>query len=182
MTESNISVRYAKALFQAAVEAGTEARVMEDLSRLKMVLSAPDFGEMLDSPVVKTSGKKKVMDELFGDRFSTLSLNFLHLVLDNKREGYFAAIIRNYTRLYKEKQGIRSAEIMVPNPLDSGHREKFRQLLEKAFNSRIEMEEKVKPELIGGFILKVEDEQYDASVSSGLARIEKTLLKHSTDK
>jgi F-type H+-transporting ATPase subunit delta len=181
MNESKISVRYAKALFQAAVEKNVAEKVMADLKFVKATIEVSDFREMLDSPVAKTSGKKRVFDELFAG-VNPLTLGFLHLVLDNKREGHFGGMIRNYTRLFKEQQGIRSAEIVVPSKLNKEYREKLQSLLEKVFDSKIEMEEKVRPELIGGFILKVEDEQYDASVSSHLARIEKNLLKHTTAK
>jgi F-type H+-transporting ATPase subunit delta len=182
MNDSKISVRYAKALFQAAIEKGVAEKVMTDLKFVKTAIAVSDFREMLDSPVAKTSGKKRVFDDLFAASIDPLTLSFLHLVLDNKRESYFAAMIRNYTRMFKEHQGIRSAEIIVPSALNKEYREKLQSLLEKVFDSKIEMEEKIKPELIGGFILKVEDEQYDASVSSNLARIEKSLLKQTNAK
>jgi len=50
-------------------------------------------------------------------------------------------------------------------------------LLKKTFNSEIELQETIKPSILGGFILRVEDEQYDGSVSSGLSKIKKQLLE-----
>ena len=77
--------------------------------------------------------------------------------------------------------GIRNAELTVSREVDKDFIIKFKEILKKIYNSEIELEEKVKPEIIGGFILEVEDEQYDASVSSGLAKIRKKLLETTSE-
>lgn len=182
MNESKISVRYAKALFQAALEEKIADSIMTDLKKVGAVASSPEFREMLSSPVVKTSGKKKVFNELFSAEIKPLSMKFLNMVLDNKRETSLEGIIRYFTRLYKEQKGILSAGLITPMPLSAEFRNKLRELLKKLYQSDIELEERIKPELIGGFILKVEDEQFDASVSTALTRIEKDLLKQANVK
>ncbi len=177
MNDSKISVRYAKALFQAADEGKVLPQVMQDMDLIMKVYALPDFRAVLDSPVVKTSDKKKVMDGLFTAKVSALSMNFINLLLSNKRESYLPHISRNFKSLYKKSMGILSAEIVVSEGIDKGQTEKFRALLKKTFNSDIELEEIIKPAILGGFILRVEDEQFDASVASGLAKVKKQLLE-----
>ena len=181
MNQSKISVRYAKAIFMAALEAKNLKKVMEDIDFFMKVHKEGRFREMLESPVVKPSDKRKVVNELFSERISGLSLDFFNLLLANKREVYIPDIARNFKALYKRSVGIRSAEFIVPEKVDQEFITRFKEILKKTYNSEIELEEKVKPEIIGGFILKVEDEQFDASVSSGLAKIRKKLLETTSE-
>jgi F-type H+-transporting ATPase subunit delta len=182
MNESKISVRYAKALFSAASEAKVLPQVMLDMDLIMTVYSYEDFRAALDSPIVKTSEKRKVVELLFSKRISDLSMKFINLMLSNKRESYLPHIARNFKQMYKRHQGIVSAEIIVTRKIDSLQKDKFKELLRKTFNSEILLEETVKPEILGGFILRVEDEQYDASVASELSKIKKQLLESSSVK
>ncbi len=157
MNDSKISVRYAKALFQAAEEAKVLPQVMQDIDLIMKVYNLADFRAVIDSPVVKTSDKKKVSDSLFSGKVSDLTMSFIELILANKRESYLSHIARNFKTLYKKSQGILSAEIVVSESID-------------------------KSQILGGFILRVEDEQFDASVSSELAKIKRQLLESSSVK
>jgi len=182
MNDSKISVRYAKALFQAANEAKVLPQVMQDMDLIMKVYTLADFRAVLDSPIVKTSDKKQVTQKLFSGKLSELSMSFINLMLSNKRESYLPHIARNFKTLFKKNQGILSAEIVVSKPIDKAQAEKFRLLLKDVFESDIELEESIKPEILGGFILRVEDEQFDASVASGLAKIKKQLLESTFQK
>lgn len=182
MNDSKISVRYAKALFQAADEAKLLPQIMQDMDLLMRIYGLSDFRAVLDSPIVKTSDKKNVTEKLFADKLSPLTMSFIKLMLSNKRENYLPHIARNFKSLYKKNQGILSAEIVVKESLNKSQTELFRNLLKKTFKAEIELEEKINPDILGGFILRVEDEQFDASVSSDLARIKRQLLESSSVK
>lgn len=177
MNESKISVRYAKALFQASEEAKVIPQVISDIDLIMSVYSIDEFRAVLDSPVVKTSDKKKVLDMLFTNKIAHLTHNFLLLVLENKRESYLPHIFRNFRTQYRKNQNILAADLIVSEPVKKGQTEKIRDLLKQAFKSEIELHEVIRPALLGGFILRVEDEQYDGSVSSGLKKIKKQLLE-----
>ncbi len=177
MNDSKISVRYAKALFLAANEANVLVQVMKDLELIMNYYALDDFRAVLESPIVKTSDKKKVTEKLFSGKISSLSTAFVDLLLSNKRESHLQPIARNFKSLFRKNQGILSAEITVTEPVEKIQLEKFRQLLKKTFKSEIELEEIIKPAILGGFILRVDDEQYDASVISGLSKMKKQLLE-----
>jgi F-type H+-transporting ATPase subunit delta len=182
MNESKISVRYAKALFIAASEAKVLTEVMQDMNLFMTVYSYNDFRAVLDSPIVKTSEKKKVVELLFSKKINDLSMKFIDLMLSNKRESYLPHIARNFKQMFKRSEGIMSAEIVVTKKIDNQQKEKFKELLKKTFKSEILLEETIKPEILGGFILRVEDEQYDASIASELKKIKKQLLESSSVK
>lgn len=177
MNDSKISVRYAKALFLAAKEAKLLPEIMKDMKLIMSVYAMPDFREVIDSPVVKTSSKKKITGKLFSSDISDLSKSFVDLVLTNKRESHLAHIARNFTSLYKKEQGISTAEIVVAEAISKEQKEKFKSILAKVFKTEIELTENLKPSILGGFVLRVEDEQFDASVASELKKIKKQLLE-----
>jgi len=181
MNDSKISVRYAKALFQAAKELRKLKEVSKDMALLNSSLELPEFGRILESPVIKSSEKTDLIQKVFAKSIDTLSMDFLLLILKNKRENHIPGMIRNYTRLFKDEQGIKTAELIVPSEVTKAHKEKFKEILAKVYNSKIEFKDKINPDLIGGFILKVEDEQFDASVSTSLSKIEKNLLETSIE-
>jgi F-type H+-transporting ATPase subunit delta len=177
MNDSKISVRYAKALFKAASEAKMLVPVMEDMKLIMEVYNIDTFRAVLESPIVKTSDKRIVVEKLFSSKVSNLSMTFLNLMLTNKRESHLPDIARNFKTQFKQSQGILSAEIVVSEPIDKGQTENFRILLKKIFNSEIELEASIKPSILGGFIIRVEDEQLDASVASSLTKIKRQLLE-----
>jgi F-type H+-transporting ATPase subunit delta len=177
MNESKISVRYAKALYLSASEEKVQNEVLEDLKLIEVSLEIGGFKEFLESPVIKASDKKKVVTITFDSRIQKLSLNFFYLILSNNREKYLKAIIRNYIDLYKEDRGIKQAKLTLPFPVSGDYHKKFTSILEKSFMKTIELEEVIDPEIIGGFILRVEDQQFDASVKTQLKGIKKELLE-----
>ena len=177
MNDSKISVRYAKALFLSALEGKNLDTVIKDIELLNTSFQVDGFNEMLESPVIKTSEKKKLVDAVYSKSISELSLNFLHLIITNKRESYLEGILRNFTGLYRDHKGIKNAELTIPLEVSDDYKKKFLNLLEQVFDAKIELNSIINPDIIGGFILKVDDEQFDASVSSSLAKMKKNLLE-----
>ena len=182
MNDSKISVRYAKALFQTALEEKLTEEVMKDMKLLDGSLKTPGFSEILGSPVIKTSQKKELVTKVFKPEVTSLTYDFLNLVLENKRELFLEAIIRNFSKTYREMKGVKRAEIILASEINVSTRKQFIEILEKTFKSGIELEELIRPDIIGGFILKVEDEQYNASIVSSLAKMRKKLLQTSIEK
>lgn len=173
MNESKIPVRYAKTLFLCALEADLADSVMNDLKIIHSVIMQKDFIAMMRSPIVITSIKKSIFSSLFLSKVNLLTMNFLNLLIQQKREIYIDRIIRYYHRLYNKHKGIKTAVITLPVKIDSAMREKFIHILRDVFKSEIELSEKVRPEIIGGFILNVDDEQYDASIKSSLYKLKR---------
>jgi len=178
MKVGKIAVRYARALFLSAREQG----ILEDVRKdMKMILAAvSDLAEiksLLESPVVESRKKTAIMVSLFEAKVGDLSLDFIRLVTGNNREDYLAAICRHFLKLYKEEKGIKMASIETATPLTNEIRQEMVAIITGAFKAEIELQEEVKKELIGGFVLRVEDKQLDSSVKGKLVRIKKELQK-----
>ncbi|MFZ5938965.1 MAG: ATP synthase F1 subunit delta [Bacteroidota bacterium] len=182
MNESSISVRYARALFQSAKDKGLMEEVNHDMELLLSVCRNEGFNRMIETPVLSGTRKCELLDHMFGDRISALTKSLLELVIRNRRDQYLQGIARYYRELYKKDKGIRSVSLVTAKPLDKETGEKFAKIIQKAFSSEIEMTTAVREELIGGFLLTVEDQLYDASVASSLKKIRKHLLQSTTEK
>ena len=178
MKVGKIAVRYARALFLSA----REQDILDDVRRdMEMILTAvSDLAEvknLLESPVVETRKKTAILVSLFEGKVGDLALDFIRLVTGNNREEYLAAISRHYIKLYKEEKGIKMASIETATQLSKEVRREMVAIITGAFKAEIELQEEVKKELIGGFVLRVEDKQLDSSVRGKLARIKKELQK-----
>jgi F-type H+-transporting ATPase subunit delta len=176
MSVGKISVRYARALFLSARDQDRLDEVRTDMELfLATIRRNEDILKLLDSPIVDTSRKSEALTAIFKDHFSSLTLDFIKLVARNKREEFMPGMARHFIKLFKEEKGIQVARVISAVKMDSDAGEHIRELIRKAFKSEIELEQEVKKELIGGFVLRVENKQLDASVKGKLARIKKEL-------
>jgi len=182
MNESSISVRYAKALFQCAKEKGVVEEVNRDMDLLLAVCRYDSFNGMIETPVLNGTRKCQLLDSMFQDKIMPLTRSLLELTVKNRRETCLNGIARYYKELYRKDKGIKTATLVTAGPLDQETEERFKKIIQKAFSSDIEMTAKVKEEVIGGFLLTVEDQQYDATVSTGLKKIRKHLMQTTLEK
>ena len=157
MNQSKITVRYAKALFGLVKEDKSLDIQKKDMELLfQCIQEIPELQDIIQSPVMRSSEKIRLFDLSFGDSFSPLTVTFLHLI--------------------KAEQGIREAELVTASPLDEKLRQSIIRLVTRKFDTSVDLHEKVDGSIIGGFILRVGDQQIDASISSKLEKIKNELI------
>lgn len=177
MNQGKINVRYAKALFSLGKEAGILRELHNDMAGvLKLTGQSAEFRELLDNPVIKTSQKKTIFREVFETRVHELTLRFLLLVTNNNREKDIPGICRDFLDMVRSSEGILPAVITTASPLSPGSLENIRQALEKETGKTIELTEMVKPEILGGMVMRIEDRQFDGSIAAQLKKIRASLL------
>jgi len=176
MNESKITVRYAKALFALAKENNAFESMKNDMALLyQCIHDLPELQYVIQSPVIKVSDKVKLFGETFKSSFSPITLSFITLVLENRREEYLLGISRYFLTLLKTEQGIQSAEIVTAIPLNEELKKSLLHFITTKFKTKVDLNETVDEKLIGGFILRVGDQQLDASISNKLAQIKSSL-------
>lgn len=182
MNESQIPVRYARALFESASGQNSVDEAFSDMKLLFETCEQKDFKYVLTLPSLPQSQKSKVMEKLFQGRMSSPSMAMIHLVLRNKRESYLQGIARRFMDLYREAHGIRKASLVTAQPLDETILNKIRDLITRTDGSEVDLAIGVDQDLIGGFVLTVDGLQYDASVATSLRNVKKQLLQSSVQK
>ncbi|TAJ15241.1 ATP synthase F1 subunit delta [Marinilabiliaceae bacterium JC017] len=178
MNQGLIAVRYADAMFKLAIENKIGEEVYEDFNILmRQCLQVDDFCSFLDNPIIKPSHKKNLFQTVFKDKIHPMTLKFLEVVLDHKREDILTFILNDFIYHYKKSKGIKSVLLYTAVGLDERYLLQIEEFLEKEFKSPVEMEVKVKSDLLGGFILTVEGKMVDASISNRLKQVRMQLLK-----
>jgi len=178
MNDSKISVRYAKALFLSSREKKNLDSIRTDMELILGALAEiPELRRLLESPVVEPSRKSDILKQIFKSKVQAPTIVFLELVTLKKREEFLAGMARHFIKLYKDEKGIKLATVTTAVTLDDNVRDTIRELIRKAFKSDVELEQVTREDIIGGFILRVDDKMLDASVSGRLDSIRKELQR-----
>jgi len=169
-----ISRRYAKALFDLAREMNILEKTYKDMLLVQSVVAEnPELKRLLMSPIIPPGKKSQVLRTLFQKHLDKLSFRFMQLVVKKEREAFLQNIADNFISLYKEFKNILPVKITTAQAIDAEVRQEILDLLMDAEHKTIELEESVNEELIGGFVLNMEDRQYDASLQKKISRLKK---------
>ena len=174
-----LAKRYAQAVFELSVENKTTDKVAHDLVLIKEVLEENrKLRRILENPVLDDSKKATLLTKLFAKHVEELTARFLHLITRKGRASYLLSICQAFDEVYKEYRNILSAELITATPVDKKIREsiinKFQQITDKT----IALTETVNEDIIGGFVVKMGDYQYDASIVNQLKRLKKEFSKN----
>jgi F-type H+-transporting ATPase subunit delta len=176
MNDSKIAVRYAKALFLSAKEKKVLDKVYNDVVFvLDICRQVNELMDLFHSPIIPASKKKIIVREVFRADVNKLTLNFLDLIILNKRETFIPDIARRFISVYKKHKGFTSATLTTATPVDREVRNRIIDLIDKAYKTKVDLAGKVEESLIGGFVLRIEDHLLNASVSSELKKIKREL-------
>lgn len=181
MNTNRISVRYAKAFFELSLENKKTSRINEDVKLFMQACDIPDFKLVLENPVITPSKKMQIFREIFKDKTDDLSIKFLELLTRNKREAYLKNISRNYLYMYRKHYEIKYAELTTTFKINIKLKEQVALIISEKFNSKLELSENVDKSIVGGFVLTVEGNQYDASIAGKLKKIKSELLQVSVN-
>ncbi|REJ80910.1 MAG: ATP synthase F1 subunit delta [Bacteroidetes bacterium] len=172
MIETQVAKRYAKSLLDLAKEKGNIDDVNRDMQLFSSTCAnSRELSLLLSNPIIKSDTKLEVLRKLFSEKMNKLSIAFFEIVTKKGREKYLENIAKEYSEQFKLFKGIRTAEITTAIGLDENLRAAVYKLVRENTNSDVELNEKVDRNLIGGFILRMGDKQYDASISSELRKL-----------
>ena len=176
MNDSKISVRYSRALFQLALEKKILDQVNLDMILISEVCKVPEVKEFLHSPIIYPSKKEDILHKMFGDNLQKITLSLIDLVVKNGRESYIPAIARVFIHETKKYRGITESVLTTAVKVDDKIKKEITDLVSEVFKTKIELEENIDAEIIGGFILRVDDKYIDASIRNKLRKIRKELM------
>ncbi len=177
MNTNRITVRYAKALLELALEENTAEQINNDMQLIGETTNISDFMRFLENPVIVPSKKQAIFNGIFKEKLNNLSFRFFKLLTENKREIYLKSIARNFNDLYRKHFGIKSVKLTTTFKVSDTLKKEISDIIAIKFKSKVEMSEKIEKEILGGFVLTVDGMQYDASVRTKLKEIKTELLK-----
>ena len=177
MSVGIVAARYAKSLIELAKEQNVLEAVYEDMKLFKDTADK-NRGLMLalKSPVVRHEKKLAILKALFQERVNSASYAIFTIITRKNREAILDSIADEYIKAYNENQGILKATVITTTPLTEELRNQFNDIVASATGKTIQLEEKIDSNLIGGYILRVNDRQIDASLRSRLNELKLQLV------
>jgi len=176
---NTITTPYAEAFLQVA-ESRNEVDEVVDQSKsiLELWTASPEFRHAMGSPVLEVEAKKAALEKLFSKDLSPSFLNLLKLLADRNRIGLLDSVLERVLELFREQRNIALATVTSASELNEDQQaELLKKVQVLAGTDNLELNLKVDPELIGGFIVNVGSKVIDASLSGQVRRLGLTLAK-----
>jgi len=105
-----------------------------------------------------------------------MSIGFMALILKHSRENLLPEIASSFTSLYKVNKNIIDVYLTSAVPLEASVKDKIVQKIKSKFKGEVVLIEQIDAKLIGGFVVKFDDKQLDASIASQLTNLKNLLL------
>lgn len=173
----SVAKRYAKAIFELALEQGRLEAIGADLALVRETLvQNPDWQAWLANPQVAVADKQEAVRRTYGDKVAPEVVQLLSIMLKNKRATRIVAVVDEYRVLLDEHQGIVHAHVSSAFPLTEAEEANITASFEKLTGKSVVLHKEVDPELIGGILVRIGDRLYDGSVRGLLQRLEKRLV------
>lgn len=178
MKTSRAAIRYAKALLLESVEKNSIEETFNDMVLVeKTFANNMELKHMVDSRVIKNSIKLSSLNLIF-KQLSSLSRSLIKVLFENNRMNILDVVALKYIERYKEFKGIQSATVTTAVPLNYELENQVLETISKLTNKKTTLINKVDRSLVGGFILRVGDIEYNASFKNKLKNIKQEFKKN----
>jgi F-type H+-transporting ATPase subunit delta len=164
-----ISTRYARAIYEYASEKGNEMDLQKEMLVLAESFAAyPALRKIMNDPTISSEQKVSILITASGIYIhETLKQVFL-MVVENGRAAYMENIALMYDELYRKAKGLVMAQLTMVEPANEKIKETLIRMISEGTAKKVEFRTKTDPDIIGGFILEIEDKRLDASVKEQL--------------
>jgi len=173
MSDSRAALRYAKAILDLAVENKATDALEKDMQNIVQTISgSAELREMLASPVIKGGAKKETLLAIFKGS-DKVTEGTIAMLVDNKRVSMLNEVASKYLILNEQLKGKDVAFVTTAVPLTAELEEKILAKVTELTGNKVTIENKIDESIIGGFVLRVGDLQYDASIANKLSSLKR---------
>lgn len=175
--DSRIVRRYAAALFSTAQAEGVVDLVESDLGLITYSFeSIHSLEDAIVSPLIPSAKKCEVIKSIFKDKVHEITLFYLYLLIDNRREGVIKETEAEFIRLANEARGIAAAYVTSAVELTEDERIRLREKLSAHTGSRVDISIEIDPSIIGGLVVRIGDTIMDGSIAGHLEKLRDEFL------
>jgi F-type H+-transporting ATPase subunit delta len=180
MLNPRLASRYAKSLIDIAIEQNSLEDTLKDMELIEAICKQnSEFVAMMRSPIIKGDKKTAIIEAIFNNRVSKLTIIFLKLLINKNREQNIDEIATAFIAQYRFNKKMRMVKLTTASVVDASVVEVLRSKLATMYSgSSIHIETSVDASLLGGFILDMGDKQMDASIARDLNDIKKQFSKN----
>lgn len=179
MSENKAGSRYAKSLIDLSTEQNVLEEIRNDMVLIEQVIDQnSELGAILQNPVIPLDKKSSILEGIFGKSVNAITKSYLKLIVSKGRAAILYDTTKAFVRQYNAIKGIVTAEVTSATALTAENKAEIVAVVKKEIGANeVIIKEKVNEELIGGFILKVGDRQFDASITGSLNKLKKELAQ-----
>ncbi len=163
--------RYAEAAFEIAERDDSMDAWLAAFTVADERLTGSDVTRLMSNPAVPAVSRVEVLERILGEDVTGVQRNLLALLVRRGRFEQLPAVIREFGRLYRQREGIVQAIVTSATALDAAELESLQASLESMTGARIELSTEVDPLLLGGVVVRVGDQLIDGSVAGRLERL-----------
>jgi len=176
MSVSQVASRYAKSLLDLAVDQGKTEIVKADMANFHEALKSRELVLMLKSPIIYPDKKLAALKAIFEGKMDPLTLAFFDLSVKKGRESLLIDIADEFTTQYNTKFNIALVKVTSASALNESTTEQIMSKVKGLIGAgkTIQLETKVDPALIGGFIIEFDDKLYDSSVAYQMNKLKQS--------
>jgi len=175
---SRIAYRYAKSLFEQSKEEKSLDAVKQDMDLISTAINeSRELQNLLKSPIVSQGKKQVILEKIFASKVSKSTAALLSLLVSKGREAELASVASGFLKLYNEEKNIVKAKLTTAITLDGELKKQFLKIASEVTGKEVDLTEEVDEDLIGGYVLRFEDSQIDASVKTRLNKIKQQLFQ-----
>lgn len=173
MAGARAAIRYAKAMLSLAKDQNSAEAVNNDMKLMaNTIANSQDLSNMLKSPVVGSAIKKSALLEIFKES-NALTINLIETLITNKRLALLEQIALQYVVLYDEFKGMQVATVTTAVALTEELSAKVSAKVKALTGKDAELKNIIDESILGGFILRVGDIQYNASIANQLSKLKR---------
>lgn len=178
MAKTKISTRYASSFLQIAVEKNILDIAASDMELIvEAFKSSRELRRAVESPVVRSETKQSILIDIFSGKVHNETINFIKFVIRKGRESFLLSIAERFLELRDEYLGVVQAEISSAFELSEQQKEEIRKRFEDTLGKKVNCNYQINKNLLGGFVAKVGDTVYDASVMHQLNLLKNHFVK-----
>jgi len=176
MLKGAVASRYAEALYEIATREKAVDQIEQELKALEAILDEnDDLKKVLFHPQITAVDKKDFLQKLFGGKVAEVTMNFLALVVDRRREVFFADIVAEFVKMANASRNIVAAQVTSAVELNDKEKKEFDRLLAKLTGKKVQTSFGVDPSLIGGVVVRIGDKIIDGSIRTRLSAMKERL-------
>jgi F-type H+-transporting ATPase subunit delta len=172
---SSAAIRYAEAIFQLARDANTYDDWLRELGEVSLLLADPQAVRVLASPAIPRDRKAAILEQALPG-LSPSVRRFLGLLLRRERLPLVPQVLERLGDLIDQVRGLERVRVTTAVPLEPAERALVAARLAARTGRRVQLEETVDPNLIGGLVAQIGDQIIDGSVRGRLERLRRALV------
>jgi F-type H+-transporting ATPase subunit delta len=168
--------RYAQAVFEIACETDNLTDWQSDLKAIAQLKQDSEFMDLSENPKLPFELKMKLAQAKL-NKISPMALNLVYLLLSRNKFKFVDRLAEEYERLLRDYRGVKSAEVTTAVALDPKETQTLSQRLEAIVGKKVIISNRVDPDILGGFIARIDDSLIDGSVRNELETLKKNLAE-----